>query len=66
MPSYPNRALLYKKIRSAFVAQGGLLHSWCQENEVAMPNARSAILGNWNGPKASALVEKIKSAAGIE
>lgn len=65
-PSYPDPSGLYKKIRAAFVADGSSLHSWCQENGVAMQNARSAILGTWNGPKATALVEQIKSAVGIQ
>ncbi len=55
----------YKKIRGSFVANGSSLHHWCQENGVAMQNARAALLGTWSGPKATKIVERIVAASGV-
>jgi len=53
----------YLKVRVAFMTRGSSLHAWCKANLVAMPNARAALLGEWVGPKATALVERITKAA---
>jgi hypothetical protein len=58
-----NRENLYLSVRVAFVSKGSSLHAWCNENGIAMPNARAALLGTWNGPKADALVKRIRQAA---
>ena len=53
----------YLEVRSAFIASGKSLHAWCATNGVAMPNARAALLGEWSGPKAQALVKRIVEAS---
>jgi cell division inhibitor SulA len=55
---------LYHKVRSGFVGQGSSLNSWCIANGVALSNARRALLGTWNGPKAQALVARNVEASG--
>lgn len=57
---------LYLRVRVAFVAKGSSLHAWCTANQIAMPNARAALLRTWSGPKAGALVGRILKAAGLE
>ncbi len=54
----------YLKVRIAFMSKGSSLHAWCRGAGVPMPNARAALLGEWNGPKARALVERIVREAG--
>lgn len=57
---------LFLEIKAGFVRQGTSFTQWCRENDVDRQNARVAILGGWRGPKASALIEKITKAAGVE
>ncbi|RKS51677.1 hypothetical protein BDE18_0934 [Paracoccus pantotrophus] len=47
----------------AFAARGTSLHAWCQESGVKMQNARASLLGQWRGPKAQQLIERILEAA---
>lgn len=54
----------YQSIRAAFVVKGSSLHRWCQENGIAMQNARAARLGSWTGPKAAKIDENIQVASG--
>lgn len=56
----------YNAVRGAFTAQGSSLHQWCKRHGVIHQNARKALIGQWQGPKASALVEKIVKASGFE
>ncbi|HHQ4570185.1 TPA: hypothetical protein ACSP3H_001030 [Aeromonas veronii] len=60
----PGNSLL-TKVRSSLIAKGTSLHRWCSENDVLYPNARQALIGSWNGPKGTALREKIIHAAGL-
>ena len=53
-------------IRAGFVARGTSLHAWCRENSVDTTNARKAINGTWNGPKAKLVLAEIHVAAGIK
>lgn len=53
----------YLKVRLAFISRGTSLHAWCGANGIAMQNARAALIGLWQGPKAAALVAKIVEAA---
>lgn len=46
---------LYAVIRARLITKGTTLNRWCQQNGVAHANARLALLGKWNGPKAQAL-----------
>lgn len=57
---------LYRKVRGAFIAQGKSLKGWCQDNGTHLSNARSALTGNWDGPKGRAMRSRIVKAAGIE
>lgn len=56
----------YHNVRAGFARQATSLHAWCANNGVAMPNARAALLGDWTGPKATALVRKITLASGVD
>ena len=55
----------YNAVRGAFTAQGSSLHQWCKSHGVNHQNARKALIGQWQGPKASALVEQILKASGF-
>ena len=57
---------LMLEIKAGFIRQGTSFTQWCRENDVDRQNARVAILGGWRGPKASALIEKITQAAGVD
>lgn len=59
------KASHYINIRMAFMLMGSSLHAWCGDEGIHMQNARAAILGQWSGPKAIQLIEKIEIAAGI-
>jgi hypothetical protein len=69
--NYPNTSIsqpsqaLYTKVRAAFVGRETTLSAWCRENNVKRQNARQALVGAWNGPKAVALRESIFTACGI-
>ncbi|TAM72326.1 hypothetical protein EPN44_16040 [bacterium] len=56
---------LYRQVRGAFIAQGKTLKGWCQENGTHLSNARSALTGNWDGPKGKAMRARIVKAAGL-
>jgi hypothetical protein len=62
--SPPSQELL-KEVRAAFVARGSSLHAWAIEHDVKWPNARAALLGAWDGPKARQLRKRIIAAAGL-
>lgn len=53
------------KIRMGFIGQGSSFLAWCDANEVDYHNARKAILGKWKGPKATILVRRLQTAAGV-
>lgn len=53
------------RVRSAFIARRTTLHAWCRANGVDPAGAHRALNGKWAGPKAKALVEKIRVAAGV-
>lgn len=50
-------------VRAGFVAQGTSLHGWCKRHGIDSQNARKALSGQWKGPKASALVERVTEAS---
>ncbi len=52
-----------RQVRAAFVACGGSLCQWCDHHGVRHQNARKALLGEWEGPKAQALRLEICHAA---
>lgn len=54
---------LYAEIRAGFVRQRSSLNKWCIANKVFRENARSALLGQWTGPKAQRLIETLVKAS---
>lgn len=63
--SYAPSKDLYLKVRSGFVAQGSTLTGWCRSNDINPTNARSCLIGLWDGPKGRQLREKIIVASGM-
>ena len=57
---------LYLRIRSGFVRQGTTFGAWCRERGINRSNARQAVVGSWNGPKARALRQRLIKAARIQ
>jgi hypothetical protein len=51
------------QIRAGFVIQGTSFNAWCEKNGVDKKNATRAINRQWDGPKARALVERIRAAS---
>jgi len=56
---------LYLLIRAGFITQGSTLTAWCRKRGVNTTNARSALVGAWNGPKGKALRAELIEASGI-
>jgi len=56
---------LYNRVRGGFVAQGTTLSEWCRNRKTSPTNARSALVGAWNGPKGTALREELIEASRI-
>lgn len=53
LPS-PGKDLL-DTVKAGFVLQGKTMAGWCREHAICRINARNALTGNRNGPKAAAL-----------
>ncbi len=53
-------------IKGAFIAQGISFSEWCRNNDVTPSNAKSALLGNWDGPKAKKLRTKLIKESGVD
>jgi lambda repressor-like predicted transcriptional regulator len=60
VPPDPTR---YYAIRAGFVAQGTSLRAWCIAAGVSYSDARKALDGRRNGPKARALAAQIEAAS---
>lgn len=56
---------LYRHVRAGFIAQGSTITTWCRERGVNPTNARSALVGAWDGPKGKALRAELIEASGI-
>ena len=54
---------LFNNVKAAFVARGVPFSRWCRDNEFDPANVRSALTGNWNGPKAELIRSQVKKAA---
>ena len=54
-----------RRIKAGFILRGTTLSAWCRENGVHHQNAHKALSGQWVGPKASMLVERLLAAAGV-
>ena len=55
----------HRRIRGALVVQGTSFDAWCRREGITRQNADKALLGQWTGPTATALVERILAAAGV-
>lgn len=58
----PSNELL-KAVRAGFIMQGSSLHAWASSCGVRHQNLRKALVGEWSGPKAAALVAAATAAA---
>lgn len=58
----PGQQLL-RDIRAGFVRQGKTFSAWCSEQGINVANARQAVIGSWNGPKARRLRARITRAS---
>lgn len=56
---------LYQKVRGGLIARGTTLSAWCREYGYNPTNARSALVGGWNGPKGRALRQRLAKEAGV-
>ncbi len=56
---------LYLAVRGGFITQGSTFAAWCRAKGVNPTNARSALIGAWNGPKGKALRTEMIEASGI-
>lgn len=54
---------LLKAVRAGFIMQGSSLHAWASSRGVHHQNLRKALVGEWSGPKAAALVKATAQAA---
>lgn len=57
---------LYDSVRAGFIVQGTTFGKWCKENAIVANSARQCLIGTWNGPKGSALRDKVVKASKIE
>lgn len=55
----------HRRIRGAMVTKGTSFTAWCRSEGITRQNAEQALLGQWKGPTATALVARILAAAGI-
>lgn len=55
----------HRRIRGALVVQGTSFDAWCRREGITRQNADKALLGQWKGPTATALVARILAAAGF-
>ena len=56
-------AILYSKVRGAFIARGSSLAAWCAANNLNRIYVRACLLGLRNGVRARAIREKVIEAA---
>ena len=61
-PANPSAALL-RAVRAGLVARGSSLNAWCKARKIMRQNATKALVGDWKGPKATALVAKLMKSA---
>lgn len=61
----PSQELMLK-VRIGFIGQGTTFTGWCKHHKINHSNARQALIGSWNGPKAVTLRSRIVRAAAIE
>lgn len=56
---------LYQQVRGGFIARGTTLTAWCREHGHSPTNARSALVGAWNGPKGKELRHRLAEDSGV-
>ncbi|MDZ4378783.1 MAG: hypothetical protein U0973_11580 [Xanthomonadaceae bacterium] len=56
---------LYRRVRAGFIVQDTTLNEWCKANAIKAPNARTCLVGSWDGPTARQLRARICEAAGL-
>ncbi len=55
---------LFLNVRAGFVRQNTTFSEWCRKKEINRSNARQALIGSWDGPKAKALRAQLVKASG--
>lgn len=55
----------HRLVRAGLTAQGTSFQAWCLREGVTRQNADKALMNQWKGPKASALVARILQAAKV-
>ena len=65
MPVPPPSLDLYRRVRAGFIVQGTTLKAWCRDRGTHIQNARSALIGTWDGPAGRRLRSSIVKAARI-
>lgn len=55
----------HRLVRAGFIAQGTSFQACCMQEGVTRQNADKALMNQWQGPKASALVARILAAAKV-
>lgn len=61
----PGRELM-EAVRDGMKRKGTPFSTWCYEHGLYPQNARSALTGRWNGPKARQLRDRLIEAAGLD
>jgi hypothetical protein len=54
---------LFLNVRAGFVQQNTTFSEWCRKEDINRSNARQALIGSWDGPKAKALRARIIKAS---
>lgn len=57
---------MLREIRMGFIGQGTSFAKWCADNGIKRQNARAAVLGEWTGPKARQVVQRLSAASSGE
>ncbi len=50
---------LLKAVRVRLIMRGTSLHAWASANGYRHQNVRKALIGDWRGPKAHALIKAV-------
>lgn len=56
---------LNRKVRIGFINQGTTLSAWCRSHHINPANARSALLGAWDGKKGKDIRARLIKASGL-
>ncbi len=56
---------LYRRVMAGFILQGDSLGAWCRRRNIRHHNAKSALMGSWDGPKGRALRTELIESSGI-